>query len=143
MNKHLIAGFDIGTSKIRCILYDLRGNIKFSSSLKTPIIKKSDGYYYNPAEDLWNITKKVFKKCIKFTKQNQYEITSLAISSVGESGIPIDKNSKILLDAIPWYDQRTESIRDNFLKKINERSIYRKTGLNSDHFFSAYKLLWI
>jgi len=143
MNKHLIAGFDIGTSKIRCILYDLRGNIKFISSFKTPIIKKSDGYYYNPAEGLWNITKNVFKKCIKFSKQNKYEITSLAISSVGESGIPIGKNNKILLDAIPWYDQRTESIRDNFLKKINERSIYRKTGLNSDHFFSAYKILWI
>ena len=29
MNKRLVAGFDIGTSKIRCILYDLRGNIKF------------------------------------------------------------------------------------------------------------------
>ena len=50
MHKHLIAGFDIGTSKIRCILYDLRGNIKFISSLKTPIIKKSDGYYYNPCQ---------------------------------------------------------------------------------------------
>ena len=60
MNKRLVAGFDIGTSKIRCILYDLRGNIKFISSFKTPIIKKSDGYYYNPAEDLWNITKNVF-----------------------------------------------------------------------------------
>ena len=142
MLKFVLAGFDIGTSKIRCILYDTKGNILISYDQKTPIIKKKDGWY-NPAEKVYLISLKILKQIFNYSKKQKLIVKGIAFSSVGEAGVPIDKNKKALMDIIPWYDQRTEIIRDKFLKKINSNAIFKNTGLNNDHFYSAFKLLWI
>ena len=142
MPKNALAGFDIGTSKIRCILYSEKGNILLNSSYKTPLINTSEGHY-NPTSEIIKLTLKILKKTFKFSNDNNYLIKGIAFSSVGEAGVPIDKNLKELLDIIPWYDQRTKSIRDNIINNKILKKIYKITGLNNDHFFSVYKLLWI
>ncbi len=142
MIKPVLAGLDIGTSKIRCVLFNIKGDPLFNYSIKTPIIKKIDGLY-NPVDDIYLIIIKILKKTFHFTKNNNLLIKAISISSVGEAGIPIDNNLNPLIDIIPWYDQRTEQIRNNFLKKNKKFNIYKNTGLNSDHFYSAYKILWI
>ena len=142
MPKNALAGFDIGTSKIRCILYSEKGNILLNSSYKTPLITTSEGHY-NPTSEIIKLTLKILKKTFKFSNDNNYLIKGITFSSVGEAGVPIDKNLKELLDIIPWYDQRTKSIRDNIINNKILKKIYKITGLNNDHFFSVYKLLWI
>ena len=142
MPKNALAGFDIGTSKIRCILYNEKGNILINSSYKTPLITTNEGHY-NPTSEIIKLTLKILKKTFKFSNDNNYLIKGIAFSSVGEAGVPIDKNLKELLDIIPWYDQRTKSIRDNIINNKILKKIYKITGLNNDHFFSVYKLLWI
>tara|TARA_B100000575_G_scaffold276236_1_gene261507 strand:+ start:899 stop:2395 length:1497 start_codon:yes stop_codon:yes gene_type:complete len=142
MKKAGLAGLDIGTSKIRCILFDTRGNILFKYSLKTPIIQKKDGIY-NPTKKVLEIVFKILKKTFKFSKEKKLTIKGLSISSVGEAGIPIDKNNNALMDIIPWYDQRTKAIKQKLYKKDFDFKIYNTTGLNSDYFYSVYKILWI
>ena len=46
MIKNVIAGFDAGTSKFRCNIFDINGNHKFEVSESTPLEKKSDGFFY-------------------------------------------------------------------------------------------------
>ena len=41
MIKPVLAGLDIGTSKIRCVLFNVKGEPLFNCSIKTPIIKKT------------------------------------------------------------------------------------------------------
>ncbi len=142
MSQSVLAGFDIGTSKIRCILYNIHGKILISYDHKTPIIRKKDGFY-NPTEQLYLISLKILKKIFNFSNKKNLIVRGIAFSSVGEAGVPIDINRKALMDIIPWYDQRTEINRNKFLKKINSNMIFKHTGLNNDHFYSAFKLLWI
>ena len=142
MKKTALAGLDIGTSKIRCVLYDVRGNILFNWSIKTPIIKKFDGLY-NPVDEIFEIILKILKRTFNYSNKEKIIIKGISISSVGEAGVPIDKNNRALMDIIPWYDQRTEKIRNNFIKKNKDSKIYKFTGLSSDHFYSVYKILWI
>ena len=143
MNKSVIAGFDAGTSKFRCNIFDIYGNHKFETSEPTPLEKKSDGFFYNPADQIYKITLDILKKITKYANKNNLSIKSISFSSVGESGIPIDIKGNILLDCIPWYDQRTEIIKDKLRNVIDDDFIYKNTGLTNDHFFSAYKILWI
>ena len=142
MAKPVLAGLDIGTSKIRCVLFSIKGDLLFNYSIKTPIIKKSDGIY-NPVDEIYSIIIRILKKTFYFSKNKNLVVKGITISSVGEAGIPIDKDCKALIDIIPWYDQRTENVRNNFLNKNKNINIYKNTGLNSDHFYSAYKILWI
>ncbi len=141
MAKTALAGLDIGTTKIRCVLYNVNGKLLTNYSIKTPLIKKKD-YFYNPTEKIFEILKILLKKTFKYSNDNNLIIKGICISSVGEAGVPIDKNCNPLIDIIPWYDQRTESIRNKYIKN-NESKIYKYTGLNSDHFYSVYKMLWI
>ena len=142
MTKPVLAGLDIGTSKIRCVLFNIKGNPLFNYSIKTPTVKKIDGIY-NPVDEIYSIIIKILKKVFYFSKNKDLLIKSISISSVGEAGVPVDNNLKALIDIIPWYDQRTENIRNNFFKKNNDIKIYENTGLNLDHFYSVYKILWI
>ncbi len=142
MAKPTLAGVDIGTSKIRCVLYDTRGKLLFSCNKKTPLIK-INYEYYNPIEPTFQILKYLIKKTSEFTNNNNLLLKGLSISSVGEAGVPIDKSNQALMDIIPWYDQRTESIRNKYINKKINKKIYNYTGLNSDHFYSIYKILWI
>jgi len=141
--KKFIAGIDFGTSKIRCLVFDINSNIIFSHSTLTPIIKHKSGFEYHPANEIWNSTKKILKLCFKDSIIQKGEIKSIACSSVGESGIPIDNKGKVLFDPMIWYDPITNNLKEKLLKKITRYKIYNHTGLNSNPFFSAYKILWI
>ena len=57
MAKTALAGLDIGTTKIRCVLYNVNGKLLTNYSIKTPLIKKKD-YFYN------------LKKLAKYKKKN-------------------------------------------------------------------------
>ena len=141
MPKSALAGIDIGTSKIRCILYNTNGRPLFNCSYKTPLIKLNK-YSYNPVENIYELLIKLLKQSFKFSNRNNYIIKGLSISSVGEAGVPVDRNLNPLMNIIPWYDERTESFRNKFIKKHNNE-IYKNTGLNDDYFYSIYKILWI
>ncbi len=141
MSKIVLAGIDIGTSKIRCVLYKTNGVPLLNINFKTPIIKKN-GEFYNPTEIIYKKLIKLLIRAFRFSEKYNFLIKGISISSVGEAGVPVDKNLKSLMDIIPWYDQRTESIRNKLIKN-KENIIYKNTGLNSDHFYSVYKILWI
>ena len=71
MTKPVLAGLDIGTSKIRCVLLNIKGNPLFNYSIKTPIIKKNDGIY-NPVDKIQSIIIKILKKTFHFSKIKVY-----------------------------------------------------------------------
>ena len=68
MTKPVLAGLDIGTSKIRCVLYNTKGNPLFNYSIQTPIIKKIDGIY-NPVDKIYSIIIRILKKNSSFLKK--------------------------------------------------------------------------
>ena len=104
MAKSVIAGFDAGTSKFRCNLFDIYGNHKFEASEATPLKKESDGFFYNPSDQIYNITLNILKKIAKYANKNKLNIKSISFSSVGESGIPIEINGDVYLIAFAVMD---------------------------------------
>ena len=84
---------DIGTSKIRCVLFNINGNPLFNYSIKTPTLKKIDGIY-NPVDEIYSIIIKILKKVFYFSVKKDLLIKSISISSVGEAGVPVDNNLK-------------------------------------------------
>jgi len=69
MPKSALAGIDIGTSKIRCILYNTNGRPLFNCSYKTPLIKLNK-YFYNPVENIYELLIKLLKQSFNFSNRN-------------------------------------------------------------------------
>ena len=61
--KKFLVSIDAGTTSNRAILFDLKGKPVFSSQKEfTQYFPKSGWVEHNP-EEIWNTTKKSFKRC--------------------------------------------------------------------------------
>ena len=140
--KKFILSIDQGTTSSRAILFDLKGNPKYSSQMEFTQYFPKDGWVEHDPEEIWSTTLKVVKKVINKSKKLKGKILTIGITNQRETTILWDKyTGKPVYNAIVWQDRRTE----NYCKKIKkkEKLIRKKTGLFLDPYFSATKIKWI
>ncbi|MFA7055362.1 MAG: FGGY family carbohydrate kinase, partial [Acholeplasmataceae bacterium] len=133
---------DVGTQSLRAIVYNTQGEQLFVSQLQYSPMFNGIEVEQDPRtfkDSLYGTLKEV----ANFAKQNQIEIGQIAVTSQRASIIPIDKNGKVLHNAITWQDRRSYEETDRVTKKMSMQDIYHKTGLRLDSYFSAPKMMWL
>ncbi|MBN2154778.1 MAG: hypothetical protein JW776_01875 [Candidatus Lokiarchaeota archaeon] len=134
---------DLGTTGCRTIVFDEEGKEvsrhyeEWESFFPTPVMVEQDANLW------WNALKTTIKIALKKGKVKSKNIKSVAITNQRETIVPVDSKGIPLHNAIVWQDRRTTE-ECNFIKKsIGVDSIYEKTGLTVDPYFSSSKILWI
>ncbi|MBN2268360.1 MAG: FGGY-family carbohydrate kinase [Acholeplasmataceae bacterium] len=133
---------DVGTQSLRAIVYNTQGEQLFVSQLQYSPMFNGIEVEQDPRtfkDSLYGTLKEV----ANFAKQSQIEIGQIAVTSQRASIIPIDKNGKVLHNAITWQDRRSYEETDRVTKKMSMQDIYHKTGLRLDSYFSAPKMMWL
>ena len=143
MKKFLVA-IDQGTTSSRAILFDLQGNIKFTSQFEfTQYFPKNGWVEHNPNE-IWSSTIKALKNVIRKASTLKGKILSIGITNQRETTILWNKKTgKAIYNAIVWQDRRTQKYCEKLKKKKYENTFRKKTGLFIDPYFSATKIKWI
>ncbi len=143
MKKFLVA-IDQGTTSSRAILFDLQGNIKFTSQFEfTQYFPKNGWVEHNPNE-IWSSTIKALKNVIRKASTLKGKILSIGITNQRETTILWNKKTgKVIYNAIVWQDRRTQEYCEKLKKKKLENIFQKKTGLLIDPYFSATKIKWI
>lgn len=132
-------GIDIGTTNTKICLYrDQDFSCVQKKVFSTPK-KTNKNFIEFDANILWEDIKGNLKKIIS---QNS-NIHNICISSVGESGVLVNKTGKVIGPAITWYDTRTEPQVEEVIKKIGRERIYNITGLPAHSNYGINKILWI
>ncbi len=135
-----IMGLDVGTTGSKAVVFDLEGNILASAYQEYNIISPTPGFLeLNPQEVLkavGNVVKEVAEK-------SKAEIKSVALSTLGEAAIPIDKNGNVLGNAIVGFDTRGQEEATNFKEKIDPVELFKITGHSPKSFHTLFKLLYI
>ena len=143
MNKFLVA-IDQGTSSTRVILFDIKGNLKFTSQFEFKQYFPKNGWVEHNPNEIWLTTLKALKKAIKKASQLKGNILSIGITNQRETTILWNKKTgKPIYNAIVWQDRRTQQYCEKLKKKKYENSFRKKTGLFIDPYFSATKIKWI
>ena len=143
MKKFLVA-IDQGTTSTRVILFDLAGNIKFTSQLEFNQYFPKNGWVEHNPNEIWLTTLKGLKKVIKKTSILKGKILSIGITNQRETTIIWNKKTgKAIYNAIVWQDRRTQEYCEKLKKKNYEKVFRKKTGLFIDPYFSATKIKWI
>ena len=143
MKKFLVA-IDQGTTSTRAILFDVKGNIKFTSQIEFKQYFPKNGWVEHDPNEIWLTTIKVLKKVIKRASFLKGNIISIGITNQRETTILWNKkNGKPVYNAIVWQDRRTQKFCENLKKKKYEKIFRKKTGLFIDPYFSATKIKWI
>ena len=142
--KKFILSIDQGTTSSRAILFDLKGNPKYTSQMEFTQYFPNDGWVEHDPEEIWSTTLKVIKNVIKKSKQLKGKIITIGITNQRETTILWDKSTgKPVYNAIVWQDRRSADYCNKLIKKKKETIIYNKTGLLIDAYFSATKIKWI
>ena len=143
MKKFLVA-IDQGTTSTRAILFDLDGNIKFTSQFEFNQYFPKNGWVEHNPNEIWTTTLKALKKVIKKASLLKGKILTIGITNQRETTILWNKKTgKPIYNAIVWQDRRTQENCEILKKKNYEKIFRKKTGLFIDPYFSATKIQWI
>ena len=142
--QKLILSIDQGTTSSKSILFNSKGKKIFFSQYEFKQIFPNSGWVEHDPEEIWRVTLKTIKECIKKSKYLKKKIISIGITNQRETTILWDKKTgKPVYNAIVWQDRRTQNICRNLKRRKLENFFRKKTGLFIDPYFSATKVKWI
>ena len=128
-------GLDVGTTRMKCGIYDEQGNFVYSDSIDYGEIKKGKGKYI----DIESISKDAIELLVNAYKKFPYD--TIAVSSLGESFVAFDKDGNILFLPMLFTDSRGKDEAE-WANSFKEE-IFQISGVFPQGMYSVYKLLWI
>lgn len=138
----LLAGLDIGSTNIKAVIFRPDGAIVARSSHKTPTHFPRPGWaYFDPAE-LWETTAAALRAAVAQVERPE-RIASIAVASIGETGVLLDAHDTPLYEAIAWYDVRSEAQGEELARRLGVQRVYATCGIAPQAIFTLAKLLWI
>lgn len=141
-NTPLLVGIDVGTTNIKAVIFDESGRMVSAGLRKTPIHYPQPGWAFFRPDEIWEMAVDALHEAID-KLDNPQRIVSLAVTSIGESGVPIGMHGEALYDAIAWFDTRTESQARWIERHIDSKSLWSITGLTAQPIFGLCKLIWL
>ncbi|HVZ97499.1 MAG TPA: FGGY family carbohydrate kinase [Chitinophagaceae bacterium] len=142
----LLLGIDIGTSFIKASVVDASGRQSIAAAqypeTETPITSLHPGWAEQSPDMWWQHTVTAIRKLAASGKFNPGDIKAIGISYQMHGLVVIDKNQKVLRDAIIWCDSRAVEIGNKAYEAIGN-DICSACLLNSPGNFTASKLKWV
>lgn len=142
----LLLGIDIGTSFIKVSVVNAATRQAVASAqypeTETPIKSVQSGWAEQSPEMWWEHTVQAIQKLNTANKFDPKDIAAIGISYQMHGLVIVDKQKKVLRDAIIWCDSRAVEIGEKACREIGE-DICTSHLLNSPGNFTASKLAWI
>ncbi len=143
-NDAYLAGIDLGSTSLKCVVYDLSGNVLASGSRPTerfhPHPAHPEWTEWDPAQ-IWGGTAAAVRDAL--AKVDPARIAAVAVTGMGMDGVPVDESGKWLYPFISWLCPRTEPQRLWWEKNIGTGKTFSIGGNNLWAFSTALRLLWM
>lgn len=134
-------GIDLGTSSLKSVLADENGKILDAKSVKYPLLLPKENWSEQRPSDWYNS----MVESIGYLSE-KYDLSKLkGISFSGQMHgmVCVDKDGKVIRNAILWNDQRTEEQTNYLNEVVGESSLIEWTGNRAVTGFTAPKVLWL
>lgn len=141
MQKYIMA-LDEGTTSLRTIIFDKKGNEISVARRKFEQIFPHEGWVEHDAVEIWNMQLESAREALEKAGLTYRDIAAIGITNQRETTIVWDKvTGEPVYNAIVWQCRRTADYAEKL--KPHEDMIKQKTGLLADPYFSGTKLAWI
>src|SRR3989454_5152876 len=133
-------GLDIGTTGVRCVAIDERGNLVADASEGYPRYTPQPGWSEQRPEDWWEASRRVIASVAARAGR--------AVSGIGLAGqmhgaVFLDHKDAVIRPALLWNDQRTEAQCHAITERVGARRLTEITGNPALTGFQAPKILWL
>lgn len=141
-----ILSIDQGTSSTKTLIFNESGQAiaKGFEPLQTNYL--NDGFVEQDPEEIYQNVLTSVKKCLNDFQAKGFDVNQIAtvgISNQRETFVVWDKHGKPLHNAIVWQCKRSVQVCERLKQQGLSQKINEKTGLVTDPYFSATKLIWL
>lgn len=142
MTDAYLIGLDLGTTNAKALVCDAAGRIVHVASRRMPLRELDRGWAeYDPGK-VWETAAAVLQDAVG-TLPDARALRALAVTSMGEAGVPCSEDGAPLYPAIAWFDTRSAPQADALVARMGERALYEITGVPSQPIHTVHKLAWL
>jgi len=138
----LLLGIDVGTTNIKAAVHDLHGRVIGTASTPTITHYPRPHWAYYLAEELWERTVSVIRQAVAAVSRPE-RIASVAVTSMGEAGVPIDAHGDPTAEVIAWFDTRSQPQARHLDERFGKDTLFATSGLSLQPIFGLCKMLWL
>lgn len=137
----LLAGLDIGTSGVKCVLVDAEAKAHASASQPIAVSRRQPGWSEQHPDLWWDATTSVFDALATEHPDLMQQVVAIGLSGQMLGPVLIDKADRPLDDVLLWNDER--ALAECALLQERIPDIGWRTNGTPDPGLGAPKLLWL
>ncbi|RKY58902.1 MAG: hypothetical protein DRP94_05020 [Candidatus Latescibacterota bacterium] len=142
MDERYLLGVDVGTTALKVILFARNGEIVKGAVREYELSTPSPHHVECDPETYWESLRSCIQEVLKDVALE--DVVALAISSQGETLVPVDREGSPLRNAIVWLDDRAGDEAEEIGRAFPPEQIYRTTGQPEVlPNWPACKILWL
>lgn len=141
MAERVFCGLDLGTTHIKAVVLDGEGKVRALSRTETPLSHDGTGDVHEP-EAICAAAESVVCSAIASAGPG-VSLASIGTASIGEEGVPLDEDGKVLYPSIAWYDRRESTGQQQWCQGHPEAEFFSVTGMHQDLGLTIFKWLWL
>jgi xylulokinase len=136
-----LLGIDLGTSSVKVVVYSTTGKILGLGSAEYPILTPQPGWAEQDPEHWWTATVQAVRSAQ--AAAGQPEILAIGFSGQMHGPALLDKQDRLLGNAIIWADQRSGPLLDEIESLIGKKRLAEVCGTAPAAGFLIATLRWL
>jgi xylulokinase len=132
-------GIDIGTSGCKACVVDENGCFLKSAHRDYPLVYPRPGWVELDPGEIRDAAFGVLRELSPHAK----DVKAIAVSSIGESFVLLDKEDNVLANTMTYLDQRSGECLGLIAEKLDPRLVHTVTSVPLNQMYSLPKLLWL
>lgn len=133
---------DVGTMSMRTAVYDTTGSELFQSSFEYQAIFLPQSLVEQDPSDWKRALEFTLSEVGSYVVTSKISVSAISVTSQRASVFPVDASGNPLFNAVTWQDKRSLEFAQQLVEEISLESIYQKTGLRANPYFSLPKMMW-
>ena len=139
----IVLGMDIGTSGTKAVAVDEAGNTVASALVEYPLHTPEPGWAEQDPADWERASIKALARIARAPGVKPDEIKGIGLTGQMHGSVFLDKDARVLRNAILWCDQRTAAQCDAITAKVGEKQLIEMVCNPALTGFTAPKILWL
>ncbi len=142
MGEYLL-GLDIGTTGAKAVLVDGAGGVVARATSEYPLHTPKPGWAEQDPEDWWRGTVEAVRRVMAEAGARPEEVRGIGLSGQQHGSVFLDKDGRVLREALLWCDQRTVAECEWIHETIGFDQVVVETLNPVLTGFQAPKIVWL
>ncbi|HEY1167606.1 MAG TPA: FGGY family carbohydrate kinase [Candidatus Limnocylindrales bacterium] len=139
----ILLGLDVGTTSVKAGLFDESGRRLATAADEYRIDHPTPDRAELDPETYWSATVTAIRRALAVSGADPAQLAAIAVSSQGETVIPVDAVGRPLGPALVWLDNRAGAEARWLAERFGDAAVYERTGIPSiNPTWTACKILW-